>query len=360
MTSQAGQRQRSRCRGSLGPWRSALTDDSAVFHRHARLLFTALREQLRSGDRVVLCGFEGYPNPGDSAIYLATLVLLDALGVVIEASVTWTQCSRMLPALLGRNTRVVLVGGGNLGDLYPRVHNHRLGAVSASAGHLVIQLPVSAWFRELGSAAHTAEIVAAHGDVVLFDRDQQSADRVAQAGMAPLVVPDSVTMLTADPGQLSEQAAPILWLARTDDESVVVRPRRRHGIEVLDWASADEARVARANRFPGRLPDAALRRLRIDSRSAIRLRGRNAVAAHRAVGRLRSEPALQQIGRHRVVITDRLHGHLLACLARRPNVIVESLDGKVGAYFETWSKELGLTTKASDPLEASDLAMQLL
>jgi hypothetical protein len=41
-------------------------------------------------------------------------------------------------------------------------------------------------------------------------------------------------------------------------------------------------------------------------------------------------------------------------------VILDNVDGKVGAYFETWSKELGLTAKASGPTEAVDLARALL
>jgi len=45
---------------------------------------------------------------------------------------------------------------------------------------------------------------------------------------------------------------------------------------------------------------------------------------------------------------------------KRPNVILDNLDGKVGAYFETWSKEFGLTTMASGPAEAAALALALL
>jgi exopolysaccharide biosynthesis protein PssK len=344
----------------LGPWSSALVDDGAVFHRHARILVDSLREQLRRGDRVVLCGFEGHDNAGDSAIYLASLVLMNALGVTVEASVSWEQSSRMLPALLRPCTRVVLVGGGNFGDLYPRVHRRRLEVVAAAAGHLVIQLPVSVWFAEDSSADHTTDLLSAHGDVVLLARDRQSADRAAGAGLLPVLAPDSVAMLAVQSKSPSERAAPILWLARTDDESAVARPPAEPGIEISDWARASDEQVARRSRFAARLPDAALRRIGVHSRVALRLRGRYAIGSHRSISRVRAEPGLDQIRRHRAVITDRLHGHILACMARRPNVIIENVDGKVGAYFDTWTEDLGLTVKAPDPCNAPALARALL
>jgi exopolysaccharide biosynthesis predicted pyruvyltransferase EpsI len=353
-------RRRSVPHGCPGSWSSALLDEGAVFHRHALLLFEALRDRLQQGDRVVLCGFEEHDNAGDSAIYLATLVLLNSLGVTIDASVSWQQCSRMLPALLRRDTRVVFVGGGNFGDLYPGLHDRRLEAVTAAAGHLVIQLPVSAWYSDSSTADRTADVLSTHGDVVLFARDQQSVDRVAEAELSTVLVPDTVAMLTAGTTAPDQQSAPILWLARTDGESLGVPTSGEPRIEIRDWWPATEVRDARAHRFPARLPDAALRRLGIDSHRAIRLRGQVALGAHRSVSRLRSESALHQIVGHRIVITDRLHAHLISCVARRPNVILDNLDGKVGAYFETWSKELGLTRKASGPPEAATLALALL
>jgi exopolysaccharide biosynthesis protein PssK len=345
--------------GSRDLWSSALVDEGAVFHRHARVLFESLREHLQQGDRVVLCGFEEHDNVGDSAIYLATLVLLNSLGVAVDASVSWQQSRRMLRALLRRDTRVVFVGGGNFGDLYPVLHDRRLEAVKAAAGHLVIQLPVSARFRDSSTADRTADVLSTHGDVVLFARDHQSVDRVAEAGLSSMLVPDSVAMLTAAPAAPDEHSAPILWLARTDGESVGVPTSGAPRIEIRDWEPATDE-VARVHRFPARVPDAALRRLGIDSRRAMRLRAQVARGAHASFSRLRLERALEQVARHRVVITDRLHAHLISCAARRPNVVLDSLDGKVGAYFETWSKELGFATRAAGRPEAADLALALL
>jgi pyruvyl transferase EpsO len=313
----------------------------------------------QQGDRVVLCGFEEHDNVGDSAIYLATLVLLNSLGVAVDASVTWQQCSRMLPTLLDRATRVVLVGGGNFGDLYPVLHRRRLAAVKAAAGHLVIQLPVSGWFSGSSAADQTAEVLSTHGDVALFARDEQSVDRMAAAELSPVLAPDTVAMLTAAPPTPEHQAAPILWLARTDRESLGAPPCETPGIEITDWGPATDE-LAHARYFPARLPDAALRRVGVDSHRAIRLRGRFALRAHRSFSRLRSERALDQIAPHRVVVTDRLHAHLISCAARRPNVVLDNIDGKVGAYFETWSKELGFSASASGPREAANLALALL
>jgi pyruvyl transferase EpsO len=39
-----------------------------------------------------------------------------------------------------------------------------------------------------------------------------------------------------------------------------------------------------------------------------------------------------------MVITDRLHAHVLCCLLGVRHLLFDSLDGKVSALYETWTK----------------------
>jgi exopolysaccharide biosynthesis predicted pyruvyltransferase EpsI len=68
---------------------------------------------------------------------------------------------------------------------------------------------------------------------------------------------------------------------------------------------------------------------------------------------------LAMIAPGRMLVTDRLHGHILACLLGRPNVVVDNSYGKVGAFVECWTKESPLVHRADGHAEALALALDL-
>ena len=64
--------------------------------------------------------------------------------------------------------------------------------------------------------------------------------------------------------------------------------------------------------------------------------------------------------RGRVVITDRLHGHILATLLNIPHVIIDNKAHKLSAYHNSWTASLENTVLTDDPSKAVDLAVELL
>lgn len=60
-----------------------------------------------------------------------------------------------------------------------------------------------------------------------------------------------------------------------------------------------------------------------------------------------------------LVVSDRLHGHIMALLLGIPNIILDNNNGKLSRYYETWTHESSLTWKASSPEEALQLARML-
>ena len=48
---------------------------------------------------------------------------------------------------------------------------------------------------------------------------------------------------------------------------------------------------------------------------------------------------------HDVVITSRLHGHILSCLVDTPSQIIDNSYGKNLSYYNQWTKSLDLATK---------------
>ncbi len=65
------------------------------------------------------------------------------------------------------------------------------------------------------------------------------------------------------------------------------------------------------------------------------------------------------LSRGQVVVTDRLHGHVLALLMGIPHVLLENANGKLGAFHRTWTSASPLAHLAEDPVEALERAREL-
>jgi exopolysaccharide biosynthesis predicted pyruvyltransferase EpsI len=61
-----------------------------------------------------------------------------------------------------------------------------------------------------------------------------------------------------------------------------------------------------------------------------------------------------------VVVTDRVHGHILALLRARPQVVLDNEDGKVHALVRGWTGGSPLVHLATSADEALEKATALL
>jgi exopolysaccharide biosynthesis predicted pyruvyltransferase EpsI len=58
------------------------------------------------------------------------------------------------------------------------------------------------------------------------------------------------------------------------------------------------------------------------------------------------------LSRGRVIITDRLHGHILGLLLGIPQVLVGDRYGKVKSFYESWTRDCPITSWADSEKEA--------
>lgn len=77
-----------------------------------------------------------------------------------------------------------------------------------------------------------------------------------------------------------------------------------------------------------------------------------------AMERVRAGCALLAHGR--VVVTDRLHAHILSLLMGIPNVLLDNSYGKVRRFYDEWTSSSPLTHFAQTPEEAFAIARELL
>ena len=321
----------------------------------ARLRET-LDAEIPAGARVALLDYPNHENVGDSAIWLGEMTYLAERGArVVYHCDLRSYDRRHLPDV----DVVLLHGGGNLGDVWLPHQRFREQVLDDFRDRPVLQLPQTIHFGDPANLEQTKRAFARHPRFTLMVRDARSlAFAHEQFDCSVVLCPDSAFAL----GALVRPAAaqvPILWLGRTDHEAGA------HAAEPRD-AGADVRRadwIGRANAGPldllaragGELAAGLIGRLSSPPARASQLLW--ADWGWLARRRVASGSAL--LSRGSVVVTDRLHAHIICLLLGLPHVALDNSYGKLSSFTSTW-ETLGADARwAESASDALALAREL-
>ena len=333
------------------------TPDQVFLHRTRAATAQVLRALLGPVDGAALLDYPAYQNVGDHLIWLGELSYLRQLGVPVRAVADERSWSMRAVSRLPRSVPLLLTGGGNLGDLWPERQAFRERIVSENHDRRVIQLPQSIWFRDPARAARANAVFRSHPDFTLLVRDEglrQLPD------VRTTWCPDMALGWTAPVPPRSADGA-VLVLSRLDlegrgPEALAARipmVREAFGERVLavDWGLTGWRRLGwHAARVPawlaGRTP--ALAGLApVRAGVSLGFAAGTALSVHSAV---------KLFGSASMVITDRLHAHVLAGLMGIPHVVLDNSYGKIGAVYRATTSGFSTARYARGLAEALDVA----
>lgn len=257
-------------------------------------------------------------NLGDHAIAVGTHRWMEAaLGEAdtrcVEVTETqWrTEKSEICKAVKPGDT-VLLQGGGNMGNLWPTEEHIRREAIAAFPENRVVVMPQSVFYTNdyPGREALLASvrIYAKHPNLTLCARERASGDLMRRIYPHATVydMPDMAMRLrVAVPPAIDRSG--ILVIAR-DDKERLVSPGQWREIVAMCQALAPTRRESTMAPAP----------LTVSTREA---------AVY---------DCLKRFSQARLVVTDRLHGMILAAIAGTPCVALPSLTGKTKAVHDTW------------------------
>jgi pyruvyl transferase EpsI len=221
---------------------------------------------------------------------------------------------------------VAIVGGGNMGDIYPDLEEARCLTARVFKRQRVVSFPQSVEFSDTraGRCALTRSRLAyeSHPRLEIFAREAESHRRMRS--MFPncrvSLVPD--TVLSLDPPPIGARDIPLLVCFRQDLESGISERRRS---AILSTLCAD---------WPGLvMTDTTVPGARLDFPAYDRL----------------LDEKIEMFARARCVVTDRLHGLIFSFITRTPCVVLENSNHKIRSTVETWLSGSAGLRLLSDP-----------
>ncbi len=313
------------------------------------LLVSALRPLLTGTPCISLLDRPGYANPGDTAIWLGALRICAQLGYPRPAYAC-DQSTYSREALARVPGTILITGGGNLGDLWESHQLFREKVLKEFPDRPIVQLPQSIHFCSTSSLQRAREAFGRHPCFTLLVRDRRSLEIALNEFHVPtLLCPDMSFGIGSL--QRSPSVRPVLWISRRDKESPgAVQPA---GIlEPCDYL------------FDGpTLPERGYLGLAAAvtcSRTALSWTHPMLSSIYDGLAVKRLERACRFLSSGEVVITNRLHGHILSLLLGIPHCISDNSYGKLQSFYETWTRESPLAMWCEDEAEAVRRAWETL
>ncbi|XP_025089854.1 uncharacterized protein LOC112561519 [Pomacea canaliculata] len=317
-----------------------LHNNDEVVWELQRLHVRVLTSLLAGRRHAMLMDFATYENKGDPAIAAGQVALLKRLNVTIVFSCSTGLCNddnfkkaREISKGYNSTSLVILMqGGGNLIG-YSVLDYTRKKILNLFPDFPTILFSQSIWLNKKKEAHLNVcrEIYSHRENLTIFLRDRQSL------GLAQKHFPGTKLMLMPDMafglGRVPRTMPPthdILWIKRADGESSgykVPELPTNLSVYVGDWLKW------KTNQ--GTTP--------METSFLIAFNG------------------LSFLQRGRVVITDRLHGHILSVLLGIPHVLIDNPPYfKLSSFRRTWTAGLSNTVLVTTGEEALDQAQKLL
>lgn len=333
-----------------------------VIEDQQRQILDLVHPLVKGFDQVALLDFPNHNNVGDNAIWLGERELLRRL--MLPATYMCdieTYSEEALRAAIPEGGLILLHGGGNFGDVWPAHQRFRERIVQSFPNHKIIQLPQSVHFSTEEGIHATAEVLRQHPDLTILVRDRNSLELLTETmGLKAELCPDAAFMIGPQ-FESFEPVRDVVWIARDDHESAGRPEIRDLDAEVVDWLVGETGKPMSFVMARGTVRVRTTMHKVMRMSPVIREQFGGAVAeTFDALAQARFERGLRILSRGRVIVTDRLHGHILATLLGKPQVLLDNHYGKIARYHAAFTHHAVDIVSADGWEDAADKARALL
>jgi exopolysaccharide biosynthesis predicted pyruvyltransferase EpsI len=308
---------------------------------------------------VALLQFPYDGNVGNHMMWVATTDYLRSRNIPIVYAAHGNNFKLQDLARVISDGSILFLGGVTISRLWPRHAEVKREVAAAFPKNPLISLPSTSLFVDEADKEQAGTIFGDHSNVTVMSRDPISCDQARRAfpsNVQVLTVPDMALRLDPQP-VLQKPQHDIIWLARDDHEGVGASTP--DDVFVFDWTHDLKKQIPRAYTL--------LRTSGVFSRvrsSAVGPWARGPL--NRVIADMYRRIAVEilaygnrTLDLGKVLVTDRLHPHVLTALRDQHAVLLPDKFGKNRAVYDHYTHKFKKVHFASNPAEALALARSL-
>lgn len=276
-------------------------------------------------------------NIGDNLIWKGTKDFFQTLDYNCLCT---TDCANFTFPTLPKDCVILLHGGGNFGDLYPRHNEFRKAVIAKYPNNKIVILPQTVYYEKDEHLKADSEFYSGRGNITICTRDTVSYSIAKDnfKDISVLLVPDMAFYINLSEYEpmINHTKGRTLYLNRTDKESTGIRPQCvPANAEEHDWPTLEckpfiywlcmkghglLKRVPGADAITKNYADFAWQRILLPYNIKI---------------------GIKFLYQYEHVYTTRLHTAILSILLNRQTIIMlDNNNGKLQSFYETWLKDL--------------------
>lgn len=316
-----------------------------------------------SFEQCSLLNYPDYLNIGDHLIWLGTVFYLTD---VLKTKIKYTAAGiadfseELMEKQVGK-APIILQGGGNLGDLWSNHQEFREHIISKYRDRPIVIMPQSIYFDSTSNLKKAADIFNSHPNLTLFVRENYSYEIAMNCFDKCQIIktPDMAFQLLNTLNITSnnrDKKSSILYHCRTDKElkkdfspaSIFELPN----LIVEDWVSSEwktwrssKSILKTSQAYPDHTPAI------FDSLYDPNIHRTSWILMHKGIA---------QFSQHRLIITNRLHGHILCILLGIPHIFLGNSYYKNESFYETWTHQVPFCRFVKDSAQIKIAAQELL
>ncbi len=330
-----------------------MPEDAALQAKQAHAIRECLDRHIPEGRPVALLQFPLDFNVGNHMMWVAAAdYLRQRRAPIAYAAHGQNFDAHALVRAVGDGT-ILFMGGVTVSRLWPRHAEVKRIVAEACPDNRLVSLPSTMSFVDDADRCEAGTIFGNHRDAVLLARDPvsgKSARETFPDNVGVETTHDSTLLLPPQP----RRAAPVhdvIWLARDDHEGTGTSAP--DNVEVFDWTHHDPAGMRIL--FPGRM----FSRVRKLAPMLGSVANRQIAASYERFARYVLASGNRRLDTGKVLVTDRLHPHILCALRSQHSVLLPDRFGKNRAVYEYTSRNYSTVHWADTHEEAYELAHAL-
>ena len=283
-------------------------------------------------NRCVLYDTPFYKNIGDVLIWQGELSFIKENNIEL---LDYCDYHTYVKKNIGEDTCILFQGGGNMGDLYHEHVEFLLRLIEDYPNNRIIVLSQTVFYNSEVAFNRDFDVISKHKDLFFVARDYISFEKVAKKlGDRALVLPDMAFCININEfvGNTPEGNGK-LYIKRNDKEA----PESLNNLKfdmVSDWPCFEKKMTRSA--LVNTIYDRVFRYLPF-IRNIIRESWKR--YAYEKFRLLMIRDGVQFLSPYNTIVSERLHGCILAILLNKEVVVVNNSYGKNMNFYNAWLNE---------------------